>query len=207
MKTKVRILATAAAVALAAAVFPAAAGEGLAIGDSMPMGGSRLMGLDGNHVSMGELTGRKGTLVVFSCNSCPWAKAWESRIADLGNSYQARGIGVVQINSNDPARDSEDGLDAMKVRAQKLALQFPYLVDETSGLARVYGATRTPEAFLFDASGKLVYHGTIDDNAHEPGKVKAHYLQDALEAVTAGRAVAVAETKALGCGIKFRKKS
>ena len=81
---------------------------------------------------------------------------------------------------------------------------FPYVVDSTSKVARAYGASRTPEAFLFDASGKLVYHGTIDDNAQEPDKVQSRYLKDALTAVSSGQDVAVKETKALGCGIKFR---
>jgi hypothetical protein len=79
------------------------------------------------------------------------------------------------------------------------------VVDATSGLARAFGATRTPEAFLFDKNGRLVYHGTIDDNAREPEKIKARYLKDAVAAVAAGKAVPVAETKSLGCSIKFRK--
>jgi hypothetical protein len=86
-------------------------------------------------------------------------------------------------------------------------MKFAYAYDATSGIARAFGATRTPEAFLFDASGKLVYHGTIDDNADDATAVKDPYLANAVNAVAGGKAVPVAETKALGCGIKFRKSS
>jgi hypothetical protein len=111
---------------------------------------------------------------------------------------------VVAVNANDPGKNVEDGYDTMKTRAHDKGYRFPYVVDATSNLARAYGATRTPEAFLFDAQGKLVYHGTVDDNAQEPDKVTARYLRDALQAVSSGQDVAVKETKALGCSIKFR---
>lgn len=86
-------------------------------------------------------------------------------------------------------------------------MTFPYVVDATSDVARAFGATRTPEACLFDAAGRLVYHGTLDDNAHQPEAVKARYLADAVSAVVAGKKVAVAETRSLGCSIKFRPRS
>ena len=95
----------------------------------------------------------------------------------------------------------------MVARSKKLGFKFPYAVDATSDLARAFGATRTPEAFLFDAAGKLVYHGTVDDNAQDEKAVKQAWLRDAVTAVSAGKVVATAETKALGCGIKYRAKS
>ena len=101
----------------------------------------------------------------------------------------------------------EDGYDVMVTRSQKLKMKFPYVVDATSDVARAFGATRTPEAFLFDADGKLVYHGTIDDNANDPKQVKERYLEAALTSVSSGKPVATAETKSMGCGIKFRKSS
>ena len=189
---------------LIAPVAPALAGDSLSIGATMPSADQMLLGVDGSKLSLGEVRGEKGTLVVFTCNTCPWVKAWDERIAALGNEYSERGIGVVSINSNDPNVNKGDSLDAMKERAAKLGLRFPYVVDGTSGLAQEFGATRTPEAFLFDASGQLAYHGTIDDNARNPGQVEKTFLKDALEAVANGQPVAVAETKALGCGIKFR---
>jgi hypothetical protein len=133
--------------------------------------------------------------------------AWESRIAEIGNAAAKAGVGVVAINSNDPSLNSGDNLDGMKKRAKTLKLEFAYAVDATSDIARAFGATRTPEAFLFDAAGNLVYHGTIDDNAKEPEKVTQRYLKDAVDAVVAGTEVPMAETKSLGCSIKFRKKT
>lgn len=163
--------------------------------------------VDGKEFTLTELAGKKGTLVVFSCNACPWAKKWEGRIASLGNNFAKKGVGVVVINSNDPGVNPEDGYDVMQTRADKLKMKFPYVVDATSDVARTFGATRTPEAFLFDADGKLVYHGTIDDNANDTKAVKARYLETALASVVSGKPVATAETKSMGCGIKFRKSS
>jgi len=179
----------------------------LAIGAEAPLTHVKMITTDGEELTLADARGTKGTLVVFTCNSCPWAQAWESRVAAIGNAWSKKGIGVIAINSNDPDVKAEDGMDEMKARSDKLGLRFAYAVDATSELARAFGATRTPEAFLFDAKGKLVYHGAIDDNAREPGKVKNRYLDDAVKAVVAGKAVPMAETKALGCSIKFRTKA
>ena len=178
---------------------------GLKLGDTAPAMDIKMLGVDGKQVAIEDLPTAKGRLVVFTCNACPWAKAWED-IVTLGNTWSKKGVGVIAINSNDPAVAADDGYDTMKARAKQRGMKYAYVVDETSEVAREFGATRTPEAYVFDADGKLVYHGTIDDNAHEPGKVKARYLDDALKAMAAGKTVATAETKALGCSIKFRKK-
>jgi peroxiredoxin len=177
----------------------------LALGAKAPMADVKMKNVDGKEVSIAGVKGAKGTLVIFSCNACPWAKAWESRIAEIGNTYAKKGVGVIVINSNDPAVQAEDGFDVMQARAEKYTMAFPYVVDASSNVARAFGATRTPEVFLFDAKGKLAYHGAVDDNAHEPDKVENRYLTTALDAVVAGKAVTTAETKALGCSIKFRK--
>jgi hypothetical protein len=187
---------------------PARTADGaLALGARMPGADTRMMGVDGREISLASAAGPKGTLVIFTCNHCPWVKAWETRIVDLGNKYSKSGFGVVAVNSNDPAQYPEDGLDGMKDRARERGMEYPYVVDATSDVARAFGATHTPEAFLFDKAGRLVYHGSIDDNAHEPDKVKARYLEQALDAVAGGRKVAVKETKALGCSIKYREKT
>lgn len=179
----------------------------LAIGKSAPRAEVKMAGVDGKSVSIAEAKGPKGTLVVFTCNSCPYAQAWQARIAEIGNAYLKQGIGVIAINANDPGVKPEDDMAGMQDRARMLSLAFPYVVDATSDVARAFGATRTPEAFLFDARGKLVYHGAIDDNSREPDKVTARWLNDALAATVAGKAVAVKETKSIGCSIKFRGKS
>jgi peroxiredoxin len=189
---------------LACAATTVLAGDGLALGQTAPKTDVKMKNVDGRELSIAETTGPKGTLVIFMCNACPWVKAWQDRIVELGNDYSTQGIGVIAINANDPGKVAEDGFDVMKERARDKGMKFPYVMDATSGVARAFGATRTPEAFLFDASGKLVYHGTIDDNAQNADKVEKHYLHDALQAVVSGGAVPVAETKALGCSIKFR---
>jgi hypothetical protein len=125
----------------------------------------------------------------------------------LGNASVKRGVGVIAINANDPTDYPEDDFSTMQSNAKKSQMEFPYVVDATSDVARAFGATRTPEAFLFDAHGKLVYHGAIDDNAHQPDQVKSRYLEDAVNALVDGKPIALAETKALGCGIKFRTKT
>ena len=179
----------------------------LAIGAAVPMADVKMTSVDGRNLSIADVKGAKGTLVVFTCNACPWAKAWESRIAELGNTFAKRGVGVIAVNSNDPDVQAEDSYAVMQDRAKKRRMSFPYVVDATSDLARAFGATRTPEVFLFDRTGKLVYHGAVDDNAKQPEKVTARWLRDALEAAVTGQAVAVKETKALGCSIKFRARS
>jgi hypothetical protein len=185
-------------------------------GSSLPLGArapatvvhTRMKGVDGQPMSISDVTGKSGklgTLVVFTCNHCPFAKGWEQRIAELGNGYARKGIGVILINANDPTAYPEDDYAEMQARSRKLALEVPYVVDATSEVARAFGASVTPEAFLFDRSGKLAYHGAVDDNHTDPAKVQKRYLRDALEAVVAGKAPATSESKSIGCGIKFRK--
>ena len=179
---------------------PAAA---LELGATAPQADVKMKNVDGRQLTISEIAGKQGTLVIFTCNHCPWAKAWEGRLATLGNTYAKRGIGVIAINANDPKSNASDGFDGMVERAKQLGLQFPYAVDNGSTVAKAFGAERTPQVYLFDAQGKLVYTGTVDDNAENAAAVKQHYLGDALEAVASGKPVAVAQTKALGCTIKY----
>lgn len=196
-----------AALLMAAPAVAQDAPASLAIGASAPQREVKMQSVDGRSLSIADVAGRKGTLVVFTCNHCPFAKAWETRIAKLGNDALKSGVGVIAINANDPSAFPEDDFDGMKARAKKLGLKFPYVVDATSDVARAFGATRTPEVFLFDAKGALVYHGAVDDNSRDPGAVKQRWLQDAVAAVATGKSVPTAETKALGCTIKYRAKS
>jgi peroxiredoxin len=179
---------------------------GLNIGDKAPDTTVKMKNVDGKEVSIADAAGKNGTLVVFTCNHCPFAKAWQERIAAIGNSGKDKGVGVIAINSNDPTDYAEDGYAEMQKRAQTLGFTFPYVVDGTSDVARAFDAKRTPEAFLFDKDGKLVYHGAIDDS-QDASAVKDHFLQDAIAASTAGQPVANKETKFVGCGIKFHAKS
>lgn len=178
----------------------------LALGSPAPLKDVLMKGVDGKELSIAQAAGAKGTLVVFTCNACPWAKLWQDRVAAIGNDAAKRGLGVIAINSNDPSVNAEDDYAEMIKRAKKLGMKFPYVVDQTSEVAAAFGATRTPEVFLFDAQGVLVYHGAVDDNAKEPKAVKSPWLQQAVMSVAAGQPVATAQTKALGCSIKFRNK-
>ena len=191
-------------VVLCLAASAALAGGALPIGASIPMAEVKMKSVDGTELALDDVRKPAGTLVVFTCNHCPFAKMWESRIVLLGNAYAAKGIGVIAVNANDPKVAEEDALEVMQQRAKDRGMQFPYAVDATSNLARAFGATKTPEAFLFDKDGKLVYHGAIDDNGQEPSKVENAYLKLALGAVMNGGDVPVKETKSIGCGIKFR---
>jgi peroxiredoxin len=186
---------------------PSTQAEGpFAIGQPAPMQDERMKSISGTDISIAEAAGTKGTLVIFTCNHCPWVKMWQGRIAAIGNAAIKRGVGVLAVNSNDPAAYAEDGFDEMKARAKKLGFKFPYVVDATSEVARAFGATHTPEAYLLDAQGHLVYHGGVDDNAREEKAVRQPWLRDAVEALVSGKPIPMAETKALGCGIKFREK-
>ena len=179
----------------------------LSIGDKAPKTDVKMKNVNGRELSIASVAGEKGTLVIFSCNHCPFVKGWESRTAEIGNTYMKKGIGVIQINPNDPVALAEDSYEQMQKRAKERGFEFPYVVDETSDVARAFGATRTPEVFLFDKDGKLVYHGAIDDNSKDAGRVEAHFLRDALDALVSGKEIATKETKSVGCGIKFRGKA
>jgi thioredoxin-related protein len=180
----------------------------LKLGEMIPASVAKIkmLNVTGERVSIADVKGPRGTLVIFSCNSCPWVKAWETRIAEVGNWAQMQGIGVIMINSNDPAKSPEDRYEVMQQRAKERGFAFPYVVDETSDIARAFGATHTPEFFLFDAAGKLVYTGALDDNARDPQAVKERYVRNAIEALVAGHPIPVAQTKSIGCTIKFREK-
>jgi thiol-disulfide isomerase/thioredoxin len=164
----------------------------------------KLKNVDEREVTIEGVKGEKGTLIIFYCNHCPYVKAWQDRIVMLGNRYAAKGIGVIAVNSNDPVKYPDDRFEKMQAKAKEKGFQFSYAVDGTSMVAKQFGATRTPEAYLFNASNELFYHGAIDDNAEEPLKVQKRYLEDALEALLKGKAFQPAETKSVGCTIKFR---
>ena len=195
---------TAVTIATLVLAATAQAAGALQLGDAMPTAAVKMKSVSGKEVTLSEVAGPKGTLVIFSCNHCPWVKAWETRIAALGNELPGKGIGVVAINSNDPAAYPADDYAGMVERAKARGFTFPYVVDSTSEVARAFGATHTPEAFLFDRAGKLVYHGGIDDNAQDAAKVEHHYLRDAADALLAGKPIVAAETKAIGCSLGLR---
>lgn len=190
-------------VALAA---PASAqlGQALDIGSAVPLATRSMQNVSGAATSFRDAMGDQGLVVIFWSNTCPWVKKYEDRVVALANEYQAAGFGFVVVNSNDPEAYPEDGMAAMRSQASAKGYDFPYVVDDGSEAAKAFGASRTPQAFVFDGSGTLVYEGTVDDSPSDPAEVEEAYLQLALSQVAAGQAVGVQKTKAFGCTIKFQ---
>jgi thioredoxin-related protein len=146
-------------------------------------------------------------ILVFTCNPCPFAKAYEKRIMNLDQKYAAEGFPVVAINPNDPGVSPEDTFASMKARAEEKGYTFPYLKDETQEIYKAYGATRTPHIFLLENKGgkfKVAYIGAIDDNAMEESAVTQRYLEAAIGALIAGNKPNPETTKAIGCTIKAK---
>ena len=163
-----------------------------------------LKGTDGRVHRADDAAKAKVFGVIFHCNHCPYAQAWESRLIQVQRDYAGRGVQLVLINANDPVKYPGDSFDQMQRRAQDKQYPFPYLVDETQEVAKQYGATRTPEIFLFDEKRVLRYHGAPDDNYEDVNAVRQPYLRDALDALLAGTAPRIRETKPVGCTIKWR---
>ena len=179
-----------------------ASAEELAIGAKGS--GLWLLGTDGKTHSLADYKGKKGVAVIFTCNACPYAKAFEDRINKLAKEYQPKGIAFLAINPNDPGRVPEDSYEEMIARAVEKNYSLPYLYDSTSAVGLAYGAKVTPHVFLLDSSFTLVYRGRVEDDA-DPKKVKSYDLKNAMDALLAGKKIKVAETKAFGCSIKWRK--
>jgi len=198
----------AAAAVIAAAVVLHVAPVAFAL-DELAVGaqgaGFSLKGTDGKTHSLASVAGEKGTAVIFTCNECPYSKGYENRLIALAKDYQAKGVGFVAINSNDPKIVPGDGFEFMVKRAEEKHFPYPYVLDETQEIARAYGAKVTPHIFLLDAQGKLVYRGRVDDSLEEP-KIKSRDFSAALNAMVSGQPVKVAETKPFGCGVKYAKK-
>jgi len=165
-----------------------------------------LKNVDGKMVSLSAQTG-KGAVVIFTCNHCPFSKAYEDRIIALHNKYAPQGYPVIAINPNDAVKSPDDSYDKMKQRAKEKKFPFAYLYDETQDVAKAFGAARTPHVFIVKKEGSdfvLKYIGAIDNNTDEPAKADKKYTEDALNALLAGKNPEPAETKAIGCTIKWK---
>lgn len=180
--------------------------QGYKIGDKVA--DFKLKNVDGKMVSLADYKNAKGYVVIFSCNHCPYVKAYEDRMIDLHKKYEAKGFPVVAINSNDPAAVPEDSYDKMIERAKEKSFPFAYLFDEGQKVYPVFGATRTPHVYLLSKKGKdmvVEYIGAIDDNYKDATAVKEKYLENAIDALLVGKSPEVKETKAVGCSIKVKK--
>ncbi len=167
-----------------------------------------LKNVDGKMVSLKDYSSAKGFIVIFTCNHCPYAKAYEDRIIALGKQYASKGYPVIAINPNDPAIQPQDSYPEMQKRAKEKKFTFPYLFDEGQKVFPVYGATKTPHVFVLQKeNGKLIvkYIGTIDNNYENPKDVTERYVEDAVNSLLAGKPVETPTTVAIGCSIKIKK--
>tara|TARA_B100000497_G_C7681411_1_gene412277 strand:+ start:837 stop:1454 length:618 start_codon:yes stop_codon:yes gene_type:complete len=145
---------------------------------------------------------KKGLIIIFTSNNCPFVDAWEDRYKMIEEMCRRYDFDMLYINSNHNKRDREDSFQSMQVHAKKMGYSYHYLLDEKSQLANALGAKTTPHVFLFDSQSKLVYRGAIDDNYESSADVKEFYLKDAIKYMSADKEVKVAKTKAVGCSIK-----
>lgn len=192
---------------LSAAAFAqgAATIKPIAIGASLPAQTVKMKGTDGKSYTLGELKSDKGLLVMFSCNTCPYVVKSQQRTMDAMKMAASMKIPLVIINSNAAQRDEADSYESMKTYSEAQSYFAPYVLDENSQVANAFGASRTPEVFLFNGKGKLAYTGAMEDNPSEPASSKELYLASALKNLDAGKAISPTTTKSIGCSIKRAK--
>ena len=175
------------------------------VGDSVA--DFKLKNFDGKMVSLSDYKDGKGAIVIFDCNTCPYSKAYNDRIIALNKKYASQGFPVITINANDPQISPGDSFEEMISRANQKKYDFPYLVDESQSVAKAFGATNTPHVFVLQMANdsfQVAYIGTIDNNSRDASAVTKRYVEDAVDALIAGKTVSTKSTKAIGCGIKWR---
>jgi glutathione peroxidase-family protein len=166
-----------------------------------------LKNVDGKTISLADYKSSKGVIVIFDCNTCPYSRAYNERIIQLNKKYYSQGFPVITINANDPEQSDGDSFEEMVDLAKRKGYDFPYLVDETQAVAKSFGATNTPHVFVLKNEGgqfKVAYLGAIDDSPRKASSVSKKYVEDAVDALLAGKPVTSPKTKALGCGIKWK---
>ena len=196
-------------VLIATAMLPAFIGnaqdkkkvESIAIGADIPVATQKMRSTDGKEVSL-KSANKNGLIVMFSCNTCPYVLKSQERTKEIMAFAKEKGVGMVVINSNQAYREKDDSFEEMKKYAKEQGYTAPYVMDEGSEVADAFGANRTPEVFLFDKSGKLVYKGAMEDSPATPANSKEIYLKDAILKMQAGLAPDPDVTKSIGCSIK-----
>jgi thiol-disulfide isomerase/thioredoxin len=188
-------------VVLSLMIATVAVADELAVGAAAPAF-SLVNAVDGKTVAMKPDDGNL-KVVVFTCNQCPYAKAFEPRIIEIANKFQGKGVRFYALNPNDESKFAEETLDNMKARAASKEYPFPYLKDGDSSIARAYGARVTPHVYVVDGKGVVRYRGYVDDSA-KPEERKTTGLTDALNSLLNGRDIQTAETRAFGCTIKWK---
>ncbi len=175
------------------------------IGDSVT--DFKLKNVDGKMVALSDYKSAKGVIVIFDCNTCPYSKAYNERIQALNKNYASKGFPVIAINANSPEISPGDSFEEMKAVAKKKNYEFPYLIDETQQVAKSFGASNTPHVFVLQHVGndfKVAYIGAIDNNTRDAANADKKYVEEAVEALLAGKTIPTEKTKAIGCGIKWK---
>jgi len=176
--------------------------EPLPIGADLPKADVSLHDVSGKTITLKDARKENGLLVMFSCNTCPVVINNQARTTAISKFALDQQIGVILLNSNEGNRDGADSPEAMKNYADNQQYNWYYAIDKNNELADAFGATRTPECFLFDKNGKLVYHGAIDDNPQDESNSKRQHLKEAITEMNSGKPVSVTETRSVGCSIK-----
>jgi len=204
MKTTIKIFAFVLLAGLASAfTYKTAVAAGYKVGDIAT--DFSLKNIDGKKVSLKDFKEAKGYIVIFTCNHCPYAQAYEDRIVALDKKYKKMGYPVIAINPNNPEKQKDDSFELMKVKAKEKGFTFPYLFDEGQKIYPQYGATKTPHVYILQKTVKgnvVKYIGAIDDNYGDEKAVKTKYAENAVDALLKNKEVSVKETKAIGCSIK-----
>jgi peroxiredoxin len=169
-----------------------------------PLPSFELVNVDGARIGSEYLLGAKAGLVAFLCNHCPYVKGSEDMLISIVKRFQGAGLKTLVINSNDAVKYPEDSYEKMREKAVAHSLPYPYLHDESQEVALLFDAACTPEFYLFDHEGKLVYHGTINDSPRDPSRVTKDYLSKAIESVLEGRTPEPQFVHPLGCSIKWK---
>lgn len=171
-------------------------------GDDLPASETSMRNATGKNTTLKSASGQNGLLVMFSCNTCPFVIKNEPITKKTMEFAAAHNVGMVIINSNQAKRTGDDSFEEMKKFAKEQGYTVPYLVDENSAMADMFGANHTPEVFLFNSKNKLVYKGAMNDNPSNPGEYKKAYVEDAINAMISGKEVNPKTTKSIGCSIK-----
>lgn len=203
MKKTIKLVLVCAVFAVATAFTLATTNSGYEIGDAAT--DFELQNVDGRMVSLADYEDAKGFIVIFTCNTCPYAVANEDRIIALDKKYKTKGYPVIAINPNDPAAQPDDTMEKMQAKAKEKGFTFPYLMDKGQKIYPQYGATKTPHTYVLEkVEGKYIvqYIGAIDDSSRDASAAKQHYVQEAVDALLNGEKPEVTTTKAIGCSIK-----
>lgn len=168
----------------------------------------KLNNIDGNQVSLASYSEAKGFVIVFTCNTCPYAQAYESRIIELDKKYANMGFPVIAINPNDVSQVPEDSMEEMKKRASEKGYTFPYLRDDSQEVAKAFGAAKTPHVYVLNKEAKGKYRvefiGAIDDSPRDASDVSERYVESAIDSLLKGDKPAITEKRAIGCTIKWK---